>query len=85
MPENEADKPGLNLGNIRSLELPFRPLAEQRRVVAYLDDLQAKQDALKTQQAQSAPNRMPCYRKYWTRRSRGSCNLTYKENLDNVR
>ena len=46
-------KPGLNLGNIRSLELPFPPLSEQRRIVAYLDDLQAKVDALKAQQAQS--------------------------------
>jgi type I restriction enzyme S subunit len=44
----------LNLTNIRSLELPFPPLPEQRRVVAYLDELQAKVDTLKSQQARSA-------------------------------
>jgi len=34
--------------------LPIPPLSEQRRIVAYLDDLQAKVDALKAQQAQAA-------------------------------
>jgi len=40
-------KPGLNLTNIRRIELPFPPLSEQRRIVAYLDGLQAKVDSLK--------------------------------------
>ena len=47
-------KPGLNLTNIRSLELPFPSPAEQRRTVTYLDDLQAKVDAIKKLQEQSA-------------------------------
>ncbi|MHB1038131.1 MAG: restriction endonuclease subunit S [Pirellulales bacterium] len=47
-------KPGLNLGNIRSLELPFPPLSEQRHVVGYLDDLQANVDSLRALQAHSA-------------------------------
>ena len=34
--------------------LPVPPLPEQRRIVAYLDDLQAKVDQLKTLQAQTA-------------------------------
>jgi hypothetical protein len=32
----------------------FAPLPEQRRIVAYLDELQAKVDSLKTLQTQSA-------------------------------
>jgi len=47
-------KPGLNLTNIRRIELPFPPLSEQRRIVAYLDGLQAKVDSLKALQAKSA-------------------------------
>jgi type I restriction enzyme S subunit len=46
-------KPGLNLGNIRQLSFPFPAIAEQRRIVAYLDDLQAKVDSLKAIQAQT--------------------------------
>jgi type I restriction enzyme S subunit len=47
-------KPGLNLSNIRALRLPFPPLDEQRRIVAELDALQAKVDALKRAQAETA-------------------------------
>lgn len=47
-------KPGLNLGNIRALSLPIPPLPDQHRVVAYLDGLQAKVDALKALQAKTA-------------------------------
>jgi type I restriction enzyme, S subunit len=47
-------KPGLNLSNIRALKLPIPPLLEQRRIVAYLDDLQARVDALKRLQAETA-------------------------------
>ena len=47
-------KPGLNLRNIRSLEFPFPPIEEQRRIVAYLDDLQTKVDALNHLQAETA-------------------------------
>jgi type I restriction enzyme S subunit len=46
-------KPGLNLGNIRSLAFPVPPLPEQRGIVAYLDDLQAKVDCVKALQAQT--------------------------------
>ena len=47
-------KPGLNLGNIRSLRLPFPPLTEQRRIVASLDGLQAAVGALKRLQVETA-------------------------------
>ena len=50
----EQGKPGLNLGNIRSLALPFPSIAEQRRIVAELDALQAEVDALKRLQAETA-------------------------------
>jgi len=41
-----AGKPGLNLDNIRSLSIPLPPLAEQRRIVAKVDDLMAICDKL---------------------------------------
>lgn len=47
-------KPGLNLANIRALKLPLPPTADQRRIVAYLDGLQAKVDAVKRLQAETA-------------------------------
>jgi type I restriction enzyme S subunit len=47
-------KPGLNLSNIRSLSMPFPPLAEQRRTVAELDAFQSKAYALTHLQAQTA-------------------------------
>jgi type I restriction enzyme S subunit len=46
-------KPGLNLTNIRNLTLPVPPLVEQRRIVAHLDALQAKADALRSLQAET--------------------------------
>ena len=47
-------KPGLNLTNIRQLEIPFPPIAEQRYIVTYLDNLQTKVDAVKTMQDETA-------------------------------
>ena len=44
-----GDKPGLNLNNIRDLILPIPPLAEQRRIVAKVDQLMALVDQLETQ------------------------------------
>lgn len=44
----------LNLKLIRDFEVPLPSLAEQRRIVAYLDHLQAKVDALKQLQAETA-------------------------------
>jgi type I restriction enzyme S subunit len=46
-------KPGLNLTNIRSIEIPVPPLGEQRRIVAYLDGLQAKVSALRALQSET--------------------------------
>ena len=46
-------KPGLNLSNIRKLALAIPPLLEQRRVVTYLDNLQAKVDDLKNLQTET--------------------------------
>jgi type I restriction enzyme S subunit len=47
-------QPTLNVGQLTETQIPTPPLAEQRRIVAYLDDLQAKADRLKALQAQSA-------------------------------
>jgi len=44
----------VGLKMLRKVRIPFPPLSEQRRIVAYLDDLQAKVDALKALQAQTA-------------------------------
>jgi len=44
----------INQGHIASFSIPLPPLPEQRRVVAYLDDLRAKVDALKRLQAETA-------------------------------
>jgi type I restriction enzyme S subunit len=47
-------KPGLNLTNIRMIEVPLPPINEQRRIVTYLDGFQAQVNALKKLQAQTA-------------------------------
>jgi len=44
-----AGKPGLNLDNIRSLNVPLPPLAEQHRIVAKVDELTAVCDRLEAQ------------------------------------
>ncbi len=46
-----AGKPGLNLDNVRSLNAPLPPLAEQHRIVAKVDELMALCDQLETQLA----------------------------------
>ena len=43
----------ISKGNVLSLKIPQHPLNEQRRIVAHLDELQAKVDGLKKYQAQS--------------------------------
>ena len=45
---------GISATTLKSIPLPVPPLPEQRRIVAHLDDLQAKIDSLKALQAQSA-------------------------------
>jgi len=45
---------GLNGKKIRAVSLPLIPLPEQRRIVAYLDDMVAKMDALKRLQTETA-------------------------------
>lgn len=42
------------LGRIKSVLCPIPPIQEQHRIVAYLDDLQAKVDSLKKLQAESS-------------------------------
>ena len=44
----------LNLTDLRRVPVPLPGLQEQRRIVAYLDGLQAKVDALKRFQAETA-------------------------------
>ena len=44
-----AGKPGLNLDNIRSLNTPIPPLAEQHRIVAKVDELMTLCDQLEAQ------------------------------------
>ncbi len=43
--------PRLRSGLLRKIEIPLPPLAEQRRIVAYLDSVQAKADAIRAAQA----------------------------------
>ncbi|MFN8483302.1 MAG: restriction endonuclease subunit S [Anaerolineae bacterium] len=43
----------INQGHMASFPIPFPPLPEQRRIVAYLDDLQARVDAVKRLQAET--------------------------------
>lgn len=47
-------KPGLNLNNIRSLELPFPSIEAQRRTVVHLDLFRAKVDSLRRHQSETA-------------------------------
>lgn len=44
----------LSVGRIKKLKVPLPALSEQRRIVAYLDDLQAKVVSLKRLQAETA-------------------------------
>jgi len=46
--------PHIVLREIRRFPIPLPDIAEQRRIVAYLDGLQAKVDQLKALQAQTA-------------------------------
>jgi type I restriction enzyme, S subunit len=46
--------PGLNGEKLRSLSLPQMSLSEQRRIVAYLDELQAKVDEIREVQAETS-------------------------------
>jgi type I restriction enzyme S subunit len=50
----QTTQPNINLKNIEKLKIPVPPLPEQRHIVAYLDNLQAKVDALKRLQAETA-------------------------------
>jgi len=49
-----ATRPGYNTTLLGNVELPVPPLAEQRRIVAELDALQAEVDSLKRLQAETA-------------------------------
>ncbi|MFM9963055.1 MAG: restriction endonuclease subunit S [Planctomycetaceae bacterium] len=50
----QTTQPNINLGNLQRLKVRVPPLAEQRRIVAELDTLQAEVDALKRLQAETA-------------------------------
>lgn len=45
---------GISAGALKTIELPVPPLFEQRRIVAYLEDMQGKVDSLKRLQAETA-------------------------------
>jgi len=47
-------QPNLNTNMVKKMLFPLPPLPEQHRIVAYLDDLQSKVDALKRLQAETA-------------------------------
>ncbi len=44
----------LSVGRIKEIAIRLPPLAEQRRIVAHLDALQAKADALRSLQAEAS-------------------------------
>ncbi len=46
-------QPNLNTDMVKDIELPCSPLSKQHRIVAYLDKIQAKVDALKHLQAET--------------------------------
>jgi type I restriction enzyme S subunit len=46
--------PHIRVQDAPQMRVPLAPLPEQRRIIAYLDDLQAKVDALKKLQAETA-------------------------------
>ena len=48
-----AGQYNVSLGRLRAVKIPVPPLPEQRRIVAYLDELQAKVDALRRLQAET--------------------------------
>jgi len=50
----QTTQPNINLGNLERLQVRVPPLPEQRRIVAYLDDLQQKTDSLKAMQAETS-------------------------------
>jgi type I restriction enzyme S subunit len=47
-------QPSLNAEKVLITALPLPPLPEQRRIVAYLDDLQRKTDSLKDLQSETS-------------------------------
>jgi type I restriction enzyme S subunit len=49
----QTTQPNINLGNLQRLHIRVPPLSEQRRTVAYLDDLQSKVDTVKGLQDES--------------------------------
>jgi len=50
----QTTQPNINLGNLNRLKVRVPPLAEQRRIVAELDALQAEVDTLKRLQTETA-------------------------------
>jgi type I restriction enzyme S subunit len=52
--DNGSAQPNLSANSVKKYWIPLPPLAEQRRIVAELDALQAEVDALKRLQAETA-------------------------------
>ena len=50
---NQAAQPVVSQKKINPMQIPVPPLPDQRRIVAYLDDLQAKVDSLNRLQAET--------------------------------
>ncbi|MGB8645856.1 MAG: restriction endonuclease subunit S [Anaerolineae bacterium] len=48
-----AGQYNVSLGRLRNTQIPLPPISEQRRIVAYLDSLQAKVDELHRLQAET--------------------------------
>jgi type I restriction enzyme S subunit len=66
-------QPNVNGKKLANIRVPIPPLPEQRHIIAYLDKLQAKVDALRRLQTETGADWMRCCRLCWTGRSRGSC------------
>ena len=65
----------INAGELRSIPIPLPPLDEQRRIVEYLDAVQAKVEAIRRYQAETQQEIEAMTGAVLERAFRGSCNL----------
>lgn len=69
----QTTQPNINLRILNKLEIPFPSISEQQRIVAYLDGLQAKVEAVKHHQATTAARLDALLPSILDKAFRGSC------------